>query len=93
MRTYALVALGCAFWLFPLAAAIREIASGFHEADYGLSYENLWLLITPSLMIVLTLVLGWAAKRGKVRRRDIIISTLASVLACFCLLGILGRGV
>jgi hypothetical protein len=94
MKTYPLVALGCLFWLFPLALATRWVLEyGFYEEGFGFDYDLALLLAVPIVMIALTLTLGWLANRCSIKWPAIVTASLASVCACLVWIAIWGKGV
>jgi hypothetical protein len=91
MKTFILVALGCAFWLFPLTLIVLLAIKlgtpqdwyGFYYEGYGFSYASVLLFGTPLLMIALTTLLGWLARRGRLAGKTIVASSVLAVLATF----------
>lgn len=94
MRTCLWVALGCAFWLFPLGLAIVMVTKiGLYEEGFGYNYDLLPLLSIPSLVTALTLLLGRLAERGQLRWQATVAASLTSVVAFFYWVAVWGQGV
>jgi len=94
MKVVLLTALGCIFWLFPLAAAVSLFwRFGVYEDGFGFNYDSLWLLGLPICMIAATLLLGYRAKRRPLPGVVIVGSSALAFVAAFCWLGVWGQGV
>jgi hypothetical protein len=91
MKTNILIALGCAFWLLPLTGLVTltlihgtpENGYGFHYEGRGFSYDLLVLFTIPLVMLALTILLGWLAKRGGLTATAIATSSVLAVFASF----------
>ncbi len=88
MKTHILVALGCAFWLLPLAGlgamtlvhGTPENGYGFHYEGSDFGYDLLLLFAIPLVMLALTTFLGWLHGRGRLTEA---MTATSSVLAVF----------
>ena len=79
---YLIVALGCAFWMLPLAGAAERVrAYGFHE-DAGP------LLAIPIVMIVRTVGVGLVPPTHRVFGATLAVATIVALLAGFFWFGI-----
>lgn len=66
---------------------------GFYEEGFGFIYDSLPLLGIPCAMITLTLVLGLAAKRERLSKSHIVVSSVVAALSAIWWLSIWGQGV
>ena len=94
MKIVVFTALGCLFWLIPLAAATRIFwRIGFYEHGFGFNYDSLPLIGLPICMIAVTLLLAYRAKRRPLSGVAIVASCSLAFVVAFCWLGIWGQGV
>lgn len=93
MKRNILTALGCLFWSYPLALAIRDLwRFGIYEENFGFNYDLLPLLGIPAGMIGLTLGLSHLAKNGTVFG-SLIASSALAFIAALLWVGIWGQSV
>ena len=94
MRVIILTALGCLFWLMPLAAAVSVFRRyGLYQDGFGFNYDSLPLLGIPASMIGLTLLLAYLSNRRPLPGILIVGSSSLSFVAAFCWVAIMTQGV
>ena len=82
-----IVALGCLFWMLPLAGAVARVKT------YGFYQDAAWLLAIPVAMIVVTIGAGLVPPAHRAFGAALAAGTIAAFLAAFFWLGVWGASV
>lgn len=85
---YALVALGCLFWLYPFWIGANL------ALRFGVTADIVWLAGLPLGMIGITLLAGWLIDRNRHRGIGVIVvpASILAVMAGYVWLVIVGQG-
>jgi uncharacterized membrane protein len=93
MRAFILSALGCLFWLVPLAQAASVLSQfGFYQDSHGFNTDSLPLLGIPLMMICLTVALCHLARTRPLPGVVIVASSTIAFVAAYCWLAIWSKG-
>lgn len=84
---YLIAALGCLFWMLPLAGAVARVKT------YGFHQDGVWLLAIPAAMIVLTVGIGFVPPAHRAFGATLAAGTIAAFLAAFFWLAVWGASV